>query len=313
MLSNLTIPKSSNFLLQEARSALSKETDLTILCKNFEKMSTSRILFGLLLQPELQRELWTNENTCLILEDVSLKDLQNFINNAFFKKGIVQDLMLDYFKFINWDLFKGPPEIDTKKESFECPICGKMLSDKKSLKRHEDAVHLNIRNHYCIQCGKRFITKNDLLDHIRSVHEKIRAFICDSCGQALSSRHGLRMHKLIHKEGTKSIPCSKCDKNFRHLSTYRKHIARVHDFDPNKKLKCDFCLKLFNHTEGLKRHLKKFHTIEKPEYQCDLCPQAFVFNYDLNKHKKRAHKALLKPDDIVMISKPKVEASNFAS
>ena len=123
---------------------------------------------------------------------------------------------------------------------------------------------------------------------------KVKAYICDKCGQALSTRHGLRMHKLIHKEESKSIACSRCDKSFRHLSTYRKHIARVHDFVPEQRLKCEGCAKLFNHMEGLKRHMRKFHSGEKPQYQCDLCPMAFVFNYDLNKHKKRVHFVAIK-------------------
>ena len=55
----------------------------------------------------------------------------------------------------------------------ECPICGKILSDKKNLKKHADAVHLNIRKHNCTTCGKRFSARNDLLDHVRAVHDKV--------------------------------------------------------------------------------------------------------------------------------------------
>ena len=55
----------------------------------------------------------------------------------------------------------------------ECPICGKILSDKKNLKKHADAVHLNIRKHHCNTCGKRFSARNDLLDHVRAVHDKV--------------------------------------------------------------------------------------------------------------------------------------------
>ena len=56
----------------------------------------------------------------------------------------------------------------------ECPICGKILSDKKNLKKHADAVHLNIRKHNCTTCGKRFSARNDLLDHVRAVHDKVQ-------------------------------------------------------------------------------------------------------------------------------------------
>ena len=299
-------------LLNEARTSVKKDTDLIIKCENDEKLATSRLLFALLLQPELRTELLTNENSYLVLQDVSQSDVKQFVENVFFHKGLVNDTFVRKFNFINWQLFRSHG-IDTETEvvekelkecemngggmkpnielssPIECPICGKILSDKKNLKKHADVVHLNIRKHQCTVCGKRFILNNDLLDHVRAVHEKVKAYICDTCGQALSTRHGLRMHKLVHKDESKSIACSRCEKSFRHLSTYRKHIARVHEFAPEKRLKCNCCGKMFNHMEGLKRHMKKFHSDEKPQYQCDLCPLAFVFNYDLNKHKKRVH------------------------
>jgi len=314
-------------LLNEARACLSSEADLFIKCDNNEKFQTSRLLFALLLQPELQAELLLNENSYLVFQDIKQSDVNQLVENVFYEKGFVSDTYLKQFPFINWDLFSSRSKIvvpsnivpsmtkadenesevnqepteetDTDQAvledaNVECPICGKILSDKKNLKKHADAVHLNIRKHNCTSCGKRFSARNDLLDHVRAVHDKVKAYICDKCGQALSTRHGLRMHKLIHKEESKSIACSRCDKSFRHLSTYRKHIARVHDFVPEQRLKCEGCAKLFNHMEGLKRHMKKFHSGEKPQYQCDLCPMAFVFNYDLNKHKKRVHFVAIK-------------------
>ena len=291
MISKVSVLRSSEWLLFEAKNTLYKDADLVIKCAKRQVLTTSRLLFGLLLTHELQEELFENENSFLVLEDFNSSEIQDLIHNVYFSHGTISETIVKKYPFINWNQFKGPPEnfIIRKKDQVECPICGKVLSDKKNLKKHADVVHMNIRNHACDVCGKKFIVKNDLLDHKRTVHDKIKAFICDSCGQSLSTRHGLRMHKLIHKEGSKSIACSKCDKTFRHSSTYRKHIARVHEFNPSQRLKCEVCDKLFNHSEGLKRHVKKFHSLEKPEHRCNLCPLAFVFNYDLNKHKKRAH------------------------
>ena len=292
-------------LLEEARLCLKNEADLVIKCNNDEEITTSRLLFAILLHPDLKTELLSNENSYMVLIDFSFDDLKQLIKNVFHGKGIINESFVQQFPFVNWKLFTSRifmdsnenncetnNDIDNDNEqdtSVECPICGKILSDKKNLKKHADVVHLNIRKHHCTACGKRFSSRNDLLDHVRAVHEKVKAFICDLCGQALSTRHGLRMHKLIHKDETKSISCSKCSAKFRHLSTYRKHIACVHDFAPEQRLKCEGCAKLFNHMEGLKRHVKKFHSGQKPQYQCDLCQLAFVFNYDLNKHKKRVH------------------------
>ena len=60
------------------------------------------------------------------------------------------------------------------KKIYKCQICGKILCDRHSLKKHEDAVHFNIRNHGCEFCPKRFSVRNDLNDHVTAVHSKVK-------------------------------------------------------------------------------------------------------------------------------------------
>ena len=52
-----------------------------------------------------------------------------------------------------------------------CEKCDKSYSDRSSLKRHNDSVHLMIR-HTCDQCGKDFTEAYGLKRHIRTVHSK---------------------------------------------------------------------------------------------------------------------------------------------
>ncbi len=144
----------------------------------------------------------------------------------------------------------------------KCPICGKMLHDSRTLRRHEDSVHLNIRPHGCPHCSKRFSCASGLREHVMAIHERVKAFVCEVCGLALSTRQSLHAHRLVHQENTKSIACSQCGKTFRHVSTFRKHVARVHEMTADKMLKCDHCGKMYNHKEGLKRHVKKFHSTD---------------------------------------------------
>ena len=278
-------------LMNEARTALYNDHSLIISCSD-GNFRTSRILFAILVKEFVREELLKDEESYLILQDHCLRDVQGLLHQSFFGTGLITDEVSSKFSFVNFALFKGPLVTESKlleKPIFKCSICGKVLSDKNNLKKHADVVHFNIRNYGCDNCGKRFISRNDLSDHIRAVHEKRKEFICDLCGQALSTRHGLRMHKMIHTEGSKSIHCSKCDKTFRHSSTFRKHTARVHDFNPEKRLQCHICQKFYNHSEGLKRHLRKFHASTKPQFKCEICSVPFVFRYDLNKHKKRVH------------------------
>ena len=73
------------------------------------------------------------------------------------------------------------------------------------------------------------------------------------------------------------------------MSTYRKHVSRVHEFSSEKRVKCDICAKFYNHEEGLKRHVKKIHGSEGQEFKCSDCGLGFAFKYDLNRHRRKVH------------------------
>ena len=82
-----------------------------------------------------------------------------------------------FWTVLCFDLFQlGKTGRLYKKE--QCAICGKTLCSKYALKKHEDAVHFNIRPFGCDICQKRFIMKNDLKDHISAVHKKIKVTLC---------------------------------------------------------------------------------------------------------------------------------------
>jgi len=172
------------------------------------------------------------------------------------------------------------------KETSQCAQCGKILQNKFSLKKHEQIVHMKIRNFSCDKCDKKFGHKVDLMDHTRTIHDKLKQFVCDLCGQALSSRQTLKTHRLIHEASTKNINCKICNKAFRHKNTYNKHVRRVHEYDSSKSLICDFCNKSFKHEEGLKRHIKKTHDSISVKYPCNICRKTFAFMYELTKHTK---------------------------
>ncbi len=96
-----------------------------------------------------------------------------------------------------------------------------------------------------------------------------------------------------------TVSCAQCGRSFRHVSTYRKHVSRVHEFSPARRLQCPHCpgRRLFNHKEGLNRHVKKFHSDLTDQFRCPSCPAAFAFKYDLNRHQRRLHpEALADPE-----------------
>ena len=99
-------------LLNEARTCLRNEADLFIKCDNNEKFQTSRLLFALLLKPELQAELLLNDNSYLVFQDIKQSDVNQLIENIFYdEKGFVSDTYIKQFPFINWELFSSRNKI----------------------------------------------------------------------------------------------------------------------------------------------------------------------------------------------------------
>ena len=99
-------------LLNEARTCLSSDADLFIKCDNNEKFQTSRLLFALLLKPELQAELLLNDNSYLVFQDIKQSDVSQLIENVFYdEKDFVSDTYIKQFPFINWELFSSKNKI----------------------------------------------------------------------------------------------------------------------------------------------------------------------------------------------------------
>ena len=96
--------------------------------------------------------------------------------------------------------------IDTsvhKNMSFEkCSICNKILSDKRSLRRHNQTVH------------KQYAQNN--------------SFVCDECGFAKTKV--LEMENHMRKEHLSVNPryCLYCNKFFVGDSAYKEHMNKIH-------------------------------------------------------------------------------------
>ena len=63
------------------------------------------------------------------------------------------------------------PDTKTWSIKFKCPICFKVLGDKKTLKKHISKLHEKDKPFQCISCPTRFGYKNELESHFSRVHE----------------------------------------------------------------------------------------------------------------------------------------------
>jgi transcription factor YY len=110
-------------------------------------------------------------------------------------------------------------------KSFEChlPACGKIFSDRASLKKHM-TVHGD-KLFQCVYsgCEKRFLDNAKLKRHML-VHTGEKPYQCDQCGKKFSLDFNLKTHMRIHT-GEKPFSCTYpgCYKRFNQKSNLHAH------------------------------------------------------------------------------------------
>ncbi|CAH2321092.1 Oocyte zinc finger [Pelobates cultripes] len=95
----------------------------------------------------------------------------------------------------------------TRKQTFSCSKCGKVINQKRNLIRHQ-MMHTGEKPFTCPICEKSFTRKQNLIVHERKHTEK-QAFLCSYCGKFFMTKSSLISHQMIH---TGEIP-SECPSN----------------------------------------------------------------------------------------------------
>ena len=73
----------------------------------------------------------------------------------------------------------------------ECPVCERKFSDKGRLSDHIKFIHLGIRRHQYPECNMKFSRNETLVTHVNKVHHKLRSFECTVCFKKLASKMSL--------------------------------------------------------------------------------------------------------------------------
>ncbi|XP_061476263.1 zinc finger and SCAN domain-containing protein 31-like [Rhineura floridana] len=146
---------------------------------------------------------------------------------------------------------------DAQEGSYQCTECGKILSRKDHLKRHQQIHTRKKKPHQCLYCGKCFRQKSDLIFHER-IHTGEKPHQCSVCGKNFRSTCQLIVHERIHTR-EKPYKCSACGKRFSQNANLTVHL-RTHTGE--KPYKCSVCEKNFIQKSHLMKH-ERIHTRKK--------------------------------------------------
>ncbi|KAH6941124.1 hypothetical protein HPB50_014053 [Hyalomma asiaticum] len=112
-----------------------------------------------------------------------------------------------------------------------CEVCGRSLSTKAKLKRHE-LSHTGERPYPCSICDRRFALKSNLRVHERT-HAKRGSLACKLCPFKASRRLMLAKHYELHK----LYSCHVCPSTFMEKSELDDHML-IHAQDDQKPRTC---------------------------------------------------------------------------
>ncbi|CAI5768558.1 zinc finger and SCAN domain-containing 31 [Podarcis lilfordi] len=152
---------------------------------------------------------------------------------------------------------QGPITHDAQEGSCQCAECGKVLSRKDHLKRHQQIHTRKKKPHQCSYCRKCFRQRSDLVFHER-IHTGEKPHKCSACGKNFRSTCQLIVHERTHTR-EKPYKCSTCGKSFSQNANLTVHL-RTHTGE--KPYKCSACGKTFIQKSHLVKH-ERIHTRKK--------------------------------------------------
>ncbi|XP_050677380.1 zinc finger protein 83-like [Leptidea sinapis] len=170
---------------------------------------------------------------------------------------------------------------------YTCHICGKIVSNPKTLRGHIRNIHTGTRTR-CEQCGKTFVNKDALAEHML-IHKGVKDHSCPVCAKKFRTRQQVVHHQVKHTDN-KNFYCVECDVRFKTTSALRQHLRRStrHRDVDSLLFQCDSCPKRFESAAQLSQHRGVQHEGSRP-YPCPQCACALATRSSLAKHMRAVH------------------------
>ena len=113
--------------------------------------------------------------------------------------------------------------------TFQCDICNKKLSSKRTLFDHKKSVHDKSKHLKCEHCDFTHHELCRIKRHVLTKHTKATKFPCDQCTYVTNLNSELRTHKRRVHEGYRTNPCTECGKKFNVKYRLAEHMLAAHN------------------------------------------------------------------------------------
>jgi PR domain zinc finger protein 5 len=127
-------------------------------------------------------------------------------------------------------------EEDKPKKREKCKECGKVFSNKNSLRLHRKNAHFRAEDapFKCHICGRGFKYSINLTSHMQ-IHKE--SYSCDECGRVFASKADVKKHALNQHKCSLSYECNKCRRLYCSVKRYQKHREQCSDYGSASKKK----------------------------------------------------------------------------
>ena len=120
---------------------------------------------------------------------------------------------------------------------------------------NETKSGINILPNQCELCGKILSNKKNLKKHLK-LHSNVRNYICKICNKSYKRSDHLRRHMITHDPEPNYYECEYCLKRFCLHYHLTSHLQNVHEQAKIKVYKCPDCELCFNKKSKLFLHQK---------------------------------------------------------
>ncbi|XP_030760255.1 gastrula zinc finger protein XlCGF8.2DB-like [Sitophilus oryzae] len=224
---------------------------------------------------------------------------------------------------------------EAEKKVYKCAICGYQTIEKSNFYRHEN-IHLAPEERQmfaCAHCDKKYTEKRRLKFHLdanhinsRSKEAEIKVYKCAICGyQTLDKPHFYR-HGKIHMapKDRQLFACAHCDKKYRTQQGLQYHLEKKHIDARSKEAEEEVfhCTTCDIHTPNKSYFCshKKIHLPlrDRQLFACTHCHKKYTTKYFLRRHLQHNHIDSGNADctfstDEVILDALKIEIDDLAS